>query len=101
MDLSTCLTWKNRRVCLTGKNTVPREGEIVHVARSFLHSDDVDLVIRLMDGSVTSVKASGQGQTWKCSRRVSSPRTSFARLTHASGLLANPCSNTMIRRRGS
>jgi hypothetical protein len=65
MDLSTCLAWKNKHVCLFGKDSVLREGEIVHVAASFLAGDDVDLVVRLIDGSVTSVRASEQGRTWK------------------------------------
>jgi hypothetical protein len=65
MDLSTCLTWKNRRVCLLGTDGVAREGDIVHVAPAFLKGNDVDLVLRLNDGSVTSVTASGLGRTWK------------------------------------
>jgi hypothetical protein len=65
MDLGTCLTWKNRRVLLLGEAQVVREGEIVYVAPSFLTGNDVDVVVRLVDGFVTSVRASGQGRTWK------------------------------------
>jgi hypothetical protein len=68
MDLGTCLTWKDRRVLLLGKAGVIGEGQIVHVAAGaslFGGGDDIDLVIRLTNGSVTSVKPSDQGRTWK------------------------------------
>jgi hypothetical protein len=68
MDLGTCLSWKNRRVLLLGKAAVVGEGQIVHVAVGaslFGGDDDIDLVIRLINGLVTSVKASDQGRTWK------------------------------------
>jgi hypothetical protein len=64
MGLSTCLTWKNRRVLLLGKAGVIGKGEIVHVDLS-LHPDDIDLAICLMDGSVTWVLASDQSRTWE------------------------------------
>jgi hypothetical protein len=64
MDLSTCLMWKNRRMYLLSSDGMIREGEIAHVAPAFLKGDDIDIVVRLIDGSVTSVRASDQGRTW-------------------------------------
>jgi hypothetical protein len=64
MDLSTCLAWKSRHVYLLNARGKAREGEIIYVRPAGLKPDDIDLSLRLTDGSVTVVAASEQGRSW-------------------------------------
>ena len=62
--LSNCMAWKSRRVLLHRSASKTAEAEIVNVAPSCFDRHDVDLALRLTDGSVTVVAVSDKGRSW-------------------------------------
>jgi hypothetical protein len=65
MNLNELQGLNGKRVILRqrpGADTVV--GDVVHVSTSFLHGGDVDLAIRLEDGTVKTVLGSQLGTAW-------------------------------------
>jgi hypothetical protein len=66
MDLAQCLAWNGRRVWMLSSSAtlVRRYGQIVNVNLSGIRHGDVNLVVRLDDGPITSLQVSDKGTRW-------------------------------------
>ena len=65
-DVTSCLTWKERRVWVRGarERASRRTGDLVYVGLAFMVAGDVDLGVQLDNGEVKMVWASQQGRSW-------------------------------------